>query len=289
MADFSLDHVLIAVRDLDQAARAWTGALGLTLSPEGVHPGRGTHNRLIVFPSEYLELIAFRDGSEGAFRPTMADLLDRREGLYMFALGTDDIDEAVSDLRSRGVDPEDPVDGAREGGDGAPGYTWKSAAVPAGVTPGSETFIIQHDNTTTERYREPPGLFQHPSGVTGVRSLEIAVGDAEAAASSWQAVFGLQPPELLEEVADVGERRARLRLRNCFLDFVSPTDSGDLSRFQESNGEAPYRLSLHVADLAATADALGKRGVTATRGIDSDGEYLQAGPEHTSGVSLRFI
>ena len=108
MADFSLDHVLIAVRDLDQAAHAWTGDLGLSLSPEGVHPGRGTHNRLIVFPSEYLELIAFRDGSEGAFRPTMADLLDRREGLYMFALGSDDIGKAVSDLRSRGAMPRTP-------------------------------------------------------------------------------------------------------------------------------------------------------------------------------------
>jgi catechol 2,3-dioxygenase-like lactoylglutathione lyase family enzyme len=289
MADFSLDHVLIAVRDLDRAARAWTAGLGLTLSPEGVHPGRGTHNRLIVFHGEYLELIAFRDGSEGAFRPTMADLLDRRQGLYMFALGTDDIGKAVSDLRSRGVDVEDPVDGAREGGNGAPGYTWKSAAIPAGATPGSETFIIQHDNTMTERYREPRGLFQHPSGATGVHSLEIAVGDAEAAASSWQAVFGLQPPELLGELTDVGERRARLRLRNCFLDFVSPTDSGELSRFLESNGEAPYRLSLHVTDLAATADALVKRGVTATRGVDSDGKHLEVASEHTSGVSLRFI
>ena len=289
MADFSLDHVLIAVRDLNQAARAWTADLGLTLSPGGVHPGRGTHNRLIVFQGEYLELIAFRDGSEGTIRPTMADLLDRREGLYMFALGTDDIGGTVSDLRSRGVDVEDPVDGAREGGDGAPGYTWKSAAIPTGATPGSETFIIQHDNTMTERYAEPPGLFPHPSGATGVRSLVIAVGDAEAAASSWQAVFGLQPPELLEEVADVGERRARLRLRNCHLDFVSPTRPGELSRFLESDGEAPYRLSLLAADLAATVDALGKRGVIATRGVDSDGEYLEVAPEHTSGVLLRFI
>jgi len=289
MADFSLDHVLIAVRDLDQAARAWTGDLGLSLSPEGVHPGRGTHNRLIIFPSEYLELIAFRDGFEGAFRPTMADLLDRRQGLYMFALGTDDIGCAVSDLRSRGVDVEDPVDGAREDGNGALGYTWKSAAIPTGATPGSETFIIQHYNTMKERYMEPPGLFQHPSGATGVYSLEIAVGDAEATASRWQAVFGFQPPELLEEGADVGERRTRLRLQNCRLDFVSPLRSCDLSRFLETNGEGPYRLSLHVTDLAATADALRKRGFIATWGVDSDGEHLQADPEHTNGVLLRFV
>ena len=52
-----LDHVLIAVRRLSAAADLYS-SLGFKVTPEGRHPGRGTHNRLVVFGTEYLELIA---------------------------------------------------------------------------------------------------------------------------------------------------------------------------------------------------------------------------------------
>ena len=152
---YSLDHVLIAVRDLERASRTYSGGLGFSLSPEGVHPGRGTHNRLIVLASEYLELIGYRDRSEGEFRPSMTTFLQRREGLYMFALGTGDLDRAVSDLRGKGVAVGEPVHGARQASEGRPGYSWRSAALPPDATPGSETFVIQHDVTMEERYGSP--------------------------------------------------------------------------------------------------------------------------------------
>ena len=187
-----LDHVLIALKNLDRAARTFSDDLGFTLTPEGMHPGRGTHNRLIVFGPEYLELIAVRDPAEAAVRPSMTGFLESREGLYMFALGTDDIDGAVASLRSRGVAIEEPVDGARRNGDGSTAYTWRSAAVSSEATPGCETFIIQHHRTAAERYTEPTEPFKHPNGAVGVDHLAIAVHDAEAAASRWQRAFGLR-------------------------------------------------------------------------------------------------
>ena len=289
MSEVYLDHVLIAVHDLGGAAALFSQELGFTLTPEGVHPGRGTHNRLIVFGPEYLELIAVRDPSEGVFRPTMGRFLDSREGLYMFALGTDDIGAAVAQARARGINVDGPGDGAREAGGGAPGYTWSFAGVSAADTPGSETFLIQHNDTVGERYTQPANANLHANGALGIHHLALAVRDADDSAGRWQEAFGFagDPPE---EIVARGIRRARLVLPNCRLDFVSPLRSGALSRFLERDGEAPYELALRVGDIEATAACLRERGVpTSAGGPDADGASIGVDSTRASGVLLRFV
>ena len=68
MTDLILDHVLIAVRDLD-AAKDTFERLGFKVTPEGKHPGRGTSNRLVVFGGEYLELISVHDPGRRPLSP----------------------------------------------------------------------------------------------------------------------------------------------------------------------------------------------------------------------------
>ncbi len=289
MSEVYLDHVLIAVRDLGGAAALFSQELGFTLTPEGVHRGRGTHNRLIVFGPEYLELIAVRDPSEGVFRPTMGRFLDSREGLYMFALGTDDIGTTVAQARARGINVDGPGDGAREASGGAPGYTWSFAGVSAADTPGSETFLIQHDNTVEERYTQPANANVHANGALGIHHIALAVRDADDSAGRWQEAFGFagDPPE---EIVARGIRRARLVLPNCRLDFVSPLRSGALSRFLERDGEGPYELALRVGDIEATGACLRERGVpTSAGGVDADGASIGVDSTRASEVLLRFV
>ena len=53
-----IDHLVIAVKDLEAATRAY-GELGFTVVPGGRHPV-GTYNTLIAFADgSYLELIGF--------------------------------------------------------------------------------------------------------------------------------------------------------------------------------------------------------------------------------------
>ena len=102
MTDLILDHVLIAVRDLD-AAKDTFERLGFKVTPEGKHPGRGTSNRLVVFGGEYLELISVHDPEGDLFRPNLPSFLDAREGLFIFSMGTGDVYERVRSVRSAGV------------------------------------------------------------------------------------------------------------------------------------------------------------------------------------------
>jgi hypothetical protein len=54
----SIDHVVVAVRDLEQAARSYQ-ALGFTLTPRAMHDDRmGTSNRLTQFAAKnFVELL----------------------------------------------------------------------------------------------------------------------------------------------------------------------------------------------------------------------------------------
>ena len=98
-----IDHVLLATRDLAEAARELEARHGLRSIAGGRHPGWGTENRIIPLGDAYLELVAVvnleeaRDSAFGqwvaragshllrplgwAVRPVDLDDVARREGL----------------------------------------------------------------------------------------------------------------------------------------------------------------------------------------------------------------
>ncbi len=275
-----LDHVLIAVRSLSSAADSYR-SLGFKVTPEGRHPGRGTHNRLMVFGPEYLELIAVHDPSTTPFRPSMSSFLDVREGLYMFALGTNDIDGTVDAIRSRGIDTDDPVPGQRDAGE-TPGYTWRSANL-GDALPGSECFLIQHDHTVAQRYMLPPDPTAHENGVTGIHHVTLAVHDAVEAASRWQEVLGV---EAAGPVRVDGSVRRRIALENACIDLESPAGPGPLADFLGTYGEAPYELGLTTPDIESAVAAF--RGGDAIEEED-DGSSANIDPSSAAGVRLRLV
>ena len=64
-----LDHVLIAVTDLDAAGREFEARHGLASVAGGRHPGWGTANRIVPLGDTYLELVAAVDTAEAAGSP----------------------------------------------------------------------------------------------------------------------------------------------------------------------------------------------------------------------------
>ncbi|HEX9590413.1 MAG TPA: VOC family protein, partial [Bradyrhizobium sp.] len=86
-----IDHLIICVRDLAQAALSWQ-TLGFTLTPVGVHPF-GTSNRLAMFANNFLELLAVTDAAaipaaapgRFSFAAHNQDFLAAAEGMSMLA------------------------------------------------------------------------------------------------------------------------------------------------------------------------------------------------------------
>jgi len=108
----AIDHVVIAVRDLDRAAADFA-RLGFTLTPRGFH-SIGSQNHCIMLSSTYLELLAAPVAHP--WLDYYRAFLERGEGLAAIAYATQDADATYAELKDRGAKP--PMDLSRpvEGG-----------------------------------------------------------------------------------------------------------------------------------------------------------------------------
>lgn len=186
------DHLVIAVRDLDAASARFRDELGFDVRPGGRHTGFGTHNAIVRFGLDYLELIAV-DEPELARRTSRGALvrfLDQWEmGMCAYALATDDLDELARRARDAGIEMAGPLPMHRRRPDGSE-LSWR-LLVPEGDPYFKPwPFFIQWDQSDHARlHTEAPSV--HANGALGVTTIQIAVEDL-GAASRWYAAMGVQ-------------------------------------------------------------------------------------------------
>src|SRR5512139_623018 len=101
--DAALDHVVIAVRDLDAARADYVALLGRAPSWHGRHPAFGTRNVLFRLSNTYLELLAPDVPGGPLAEDVSAVLHDRAERPFALALGVADVARAVEEARARGL------------------------------------------------------------------------------------------------------------------------------------------------------------------------------------------
>jgi methylmalonyl-CoA/ethylmalonyl-CoA epimerase len=95
-----IDHVGIAVTELDAAVQTYGETFGMELVHREVIAEHGIEAALLEVGAEHLELIAAlsEDSSLGRF------LADRGPGMHHVAYRVADIDATFADLRARGVE-----------------------------------------------------------------------------------------------------------------------------------------------------------------------------------------
>ena len=102
----SVDHVVMAVNDLDATIETYEKTYGLKLSERHPNPG-GFEAALFPLGNGLLEFVTPNDDNE---RNPVRMQLDRKgEGLFILSLGVSDIDAAVADLRDKGCTVTDPA------------------------------------------------------------------------------------------------------------------------------------------------------------------------------------
>jgi catechol 2,3-dioxygenase-like lactoylglutathione lyase family enzyme len=229
-----IDHVAIAVANLDDAMRDYT-ELGFTVVVGGTHPG-GSRNVLVAFSDGcYLELITF-PGSASDHRWAAA----QRAGLALvdFCAGTDDLDATVMSLRRAGATITDPEVGGRTRPDGVV-LQWRTATTPstlAGVMP----FLIRDDTPRDERV---PKERSHRNGAAGVGALTVVVHDPAAVARRFAGAASQPSQPVVRE--DVDGRGVRLTLGPHTVDYLAPArDGGVLQEWLDAHGPSPYQLTL---------------------------------------------
>lgn len=95
-----LDHIAVAVPDLDGAVRRWAGDLGLALDGTEDVLLQKTRTAFVAIPagSAHVELVTPLDGQG----PIAAALDKRGPGLHHLCFRTDDIDAEVARLKAKG-------------------------------------------------------------------------------------------------------------------------------------------------------------------------------------------
>jgi catechol 2,3-dioxygenase-like lactoylglutathione lyase family enzyme len=172
----ALDHVVIAVDDLQAAGLSYASLLGRAPSWRGVHPGAGTSNLLFRLENSYVELLA---GTK----------LD--EGLIALALATDDVDASLARLKRTGIELSEPADG--EGRESASGAVrrWRTAFLPATATRGLRLFAIEH-RSPAEALPLAQATVPAESSVHALDHVVVASDDLEAARRLFGEALGLR-------------------------------------------------------------------------------------------------
>lgn len=178
-----IDHLVLAVHDLDEAARFYE-QLGFQVGVRNQHPW-GTQNRLVQFESSFLELITVGAGavisrhrpgffSFGAF---VAGYLRQREGLAMFVLDSHDAVADAAAFNAAGIGPFEPFAFERSGcrPDGSETKVAFTLAFAADDSLPSAAFF-----TCQQHYPEQfwnAQLQHHPNGASDVRQVTLNVAD----------------------------------------------------------------------------------------------------------------
>ncbi len=94
-----IDHLVIAVKDLDAAVATYTNNFALEKVSEGEVPALGIRNAFLQIGEAQIELVTplSEDSPVGKF------LHAQGEGMYLLALEVDNLDDAITTLQAQGA------------------------------------------------------------------------------------------------------------------------------------------------------------------------------------------
>lgn len=177
-----IDHVILAVSDLEAAAAELTRRTGLAVLPGGVHPAWGTRNMIVPLGGAFLELVTVEDLAVA--RSTVFGGLVATAGadlrLVGWAVEPGDFDAAI---RRAGVDV---VRGQRARPDGSL-LSWSMAGADQAL-PHGLPFFLRWDTPASNPARAQAS---HRAGVnpTGIGWIDVAAATADAL-DSWLGPHG---------------------------------------------------------------------------------------------------
>jgi len=273
----TLDHLIIAVSDLDAAEENYTKIFGVKPVWRGEHKELGTENSLFNFQNTYFELLTAKGEGLGAALVNHY-LQESGEGLIGIVLGTEDIDECYKSLQSKGYALGEISKGEGINFKDGSIREWKNLFLPPELTRGIFAFIIQHTKGSLEEFKN-----NDKSVVNKLDHVVIQTNDADGFIDIYRDIYNIRLA--LDKYVEAWESRMLFfRINKTTIEVIEKQDGKDPT-------DKLWGLSWQVDSIEEAHNRLTNQGVEVTpikKGI-KDNTLVATIKSHTNNIPTLLI
>ena len=245
-----LDHLIVAVKDLDEAERNYKKIFGVDPVWRGEHKELGTANVIFNFKNTYFELLASNGVGLGSdFVNTTIE--ESGEGLIGSVLGSENIKLTFDSIKNKGHLLGDISDGEGTNLKNKETRKWKNLFLPLELTRGIFTFIIEH----TEGNLPMPNHFNDAS-INKLDHVVITTNDADGFIEIYRDIFDIRLA-LDKVIEHWNTRMLFFRLNETTIEVVA-------KEHNNKNPDELWGLAWEVESIANTRKRLINEGVEIT-------------------------
>ena len=245
-----LDHLIVAVKDLDEAESNYKKIFGVEPVWRGEHKELGTANVIFNFKNTYFELLASNGAGLGSdFVNTTIE--ESGEGLIGSVLGSENIKLTFDSIKNKGHLLGDISDGEGTNLKNNETRKWKNLFLPLELTRGIFTFIIEH----TEGNLPMPNHFNDAS-INKLDHVVITTNDADGFIEIYRDIFDIRLA-LDKVIEHWNTRMLFFRLNETTIEVVA-------KEHNNKNPDELWGLAWEVESIAKTRKRLINEGVEIT-------------------------
>ncbi len=260
----SIDHLIIAVKDINDAEENYRKIFGMEPVWKGEHKALGTANVIFNFKNTYFELLSANGDGLGAALVNGA-IEEQGDGLIGVVFGTNNIEESFSTLKKSGYLVTEPTEGEGIDNKTQKIRKWKNLFLPPELTRGIFSFIIEHSEG------ELPSLNKYPKAtINKLDHLVINTNDANGFINIYKDIFNIRLA--LDKVVEHWKSRMLFfRVNKTTIEVIERKNEDDsqdslwgLAWEVESIEEAYKRLISEGVDVTPIKEGLKENTLVAT-------------------------
>ena len=260
----TLDHLIIAVKDLEEAEKNYKKIFGADPVWRGQHKALGTANSIFNFKNTYFELLAAKGNGLGA-ELVNNSIAEKGEGLTGIVFGSDDIERTSNSLKKIGYEISDLSVGEGENSKNNKIRKWKNLFLPPELTRGIFSFIIQHTDGSL------PSSDSYSKGeINKLDHVVINTNDADGFIKVYKDIFNIRLA--LDKVIEHWKSRMLFfRVNKTTIEVIEKKDEDDtkdslwgLAWEVDSINEAHKRLTREGVEISSIKEGLKENTLVAT-------------------------
>ena len=243
----SLDHLIIAVKDINEAEENYRKIFGIEPVWKGEHKALGTSNVIFNFKNTYCELLSANGDGIGASLVNNA-IEENGDGLIGLVFGTNNAEESFSKLKKLGYLITEPSEGEGVDTKTKKIRKWKNLFLPPELSRGIFTFLIEHTEGAL------PSLDKYPSdSVNKLDHVVINTNDADGFIDIYRDIFNIRLA--LDKVIE------HWKSRMLFFRFNKTTIEVIERKNEDTSQDSLWGLAWEVESIQETHKRLTDEGI----------------------------